>query len=241
MRAFYILMVILIVVGCRKTGPDFYSCADKAGLFTWSEPFVVSLDSIHNYKAFREIYNNISDTLNNCILPCGIIYNYKDSTFIPNPDSNYNIVVAAFSIVSKRCHADRAKPKMEIYLNSSDTIELISELKKTHLNINGANREFKQEMDDYFKALYNPTNFLGGYIHLVIPDSLDFNDHLLPCFKVILDSYKSVIEDYTKVQESCLCDTSIYARGKEITMHLRFGIMIDDLDFRKWEELMNRK
>jgi hypothetical protein len=234
MRAFLILIIVFITVGCKKTEPDFYYCANKAGLFSRDNAYAINLDEISNFKDIKDLVNEISDTL---LEPkaCGLIYNYADSIFAPHIDSKYNLTIESFILYPKGSHGDLAGPWMEIFI-SHDSVEIFNEMNGGHIKLHKSDVKIRKLINDYYYGAYCivKDGWTIKYIHIIIPDDLNFNDYLLPCFRMLLNSYKASIEKYTAKNETCICDSSIFKpHNIESTNFLRFGILIDDYDREK--------
>jgi len=234
MRKLTFLILILTLVSCSNTKNDFYLCAKKAGMFSRTKPFTISFDTIRSFSDFRKLSNSIRDTLSDCSLICGFVFNSKDSSFVPDLDTNNNIVIPAFDIISNHCNVDYFPPGIEIFMVSNDSVEIFHKPDNTTKKFSVNGEEFNKAIDSFYENVFQANQGLNlrNYINFVIPDTTDLNKYFLPCFRVLIRNYKNNYELYLTKHNLNMCDTSRFEWNSDLTQSFRFKLRLDDFDYR---------
>jgi len=204
-------------------------------MFSRIKPYTISFDTIRNFNEFRKLANTIRDTLSDCSLICGFVYNFKDSSFVPDLDTNNNIIIPAFDIISNHCNVDYFPPGIEIFMDSNDSVEIFHKPDNTTKKFYVNGEEFNKAIDSFYKNVFQANQGLNlrDYINFVTPDTADFNRYFLPIFMVLIRNYKNNYEQYLTKHNLNICDTSLFKWESDMTQSFRFKLRLDDFDYRK--------
>jgi hypothetical protein len=199
---------LFILLACNPDNSDFYYCANKAGLFSRDETFPLRFDTIKDLKSFKVLASTIRDTLQ-LMTPFGYIYNYADSSFIPNANPKYNLIIEGLIIIPKGSNINVSGPYLKVFI-SSDSVEIIDYFKNRHVKYIKTDTRIRSAFYDYFNSAYclEENKWKGKFIHIILPDSLNFDEYLLPYLRIALSSYKANVEKYLVKSEINICDSS---------------------------------
>lgn len=232
-----LLFSFLFFAGCRKSHQDFFSCAKEKGLFSSKGVIPISLDTIKTYRDFRKYGDRIRDTISNCEVIFGFVYNYKDSCFKPNKNDSYNVNIASLEVFSRHCFVDGVAPSVNIYLTRLDSITIYNRINNESYVGRYKMNSVRQKIDVYYDSVFNRLlkneSHSTAYIHIVVSDTIPFAECLLPTLKILLDSYSSHLTNYLQSNYKIdVCSLSTESLSKR-RGNLNFRILIDTFDNRK--------
>lgn len=233
MRVF-LLLCTLIFACCSDKKEDFFQCAKSAGLFSRENTYPVRFDNYRTFSDIKKLSRQIRDTLQD-MTPFGFIYNYADSSFIPNKDSIYNLIVEGILIIPKNHHVNMGGGYLILFI-TQDSLDIFNEFKNTHEKFYKDDPRIIKSLNAYYNTAYcDKENFWKPkYAHVVIPDSLDLNEYFLPYFRLMIRSYKQSIEKHTSMKNVSICDSSGYGKADyKIRGSIEFMMLIDDFDYER--------
>lgn len=225
---------MLASASCNPDRTDFYQCAKNAGLFSRENVFPIQFDTNITFSGIKILSNEIRDTLQE-YRPFGFIYNYTDSSFSPNVNPNYNLVIEGILIIPKNHHVNFSGAHLIIYV-TQDSIEIFNEFKNTHMLFHREDKRIRESIADYYNTAYCKieNKWKPKYTHVVIADSLNLSVHFLPLFRMMMSSYKHSIEKYAEMNNSNICDSSKFSTANYRTRGaIEFMVLVDDVDYEK--------
>ena len=231
-RLFTILISsCLLLTFCQREESNFILCGKQKGLFSFHGFHPVSLDTITNLETFYNKTKPLLDSSNQCSLDFAIVYNYNDSSFIRNPDSNRNILLPGIHVISDHCQEDRAVASLVIYLDKDDSILVQNRLLNNSEIINRDFNKLDKIVNDFYHYIYlNGKVKKHTYIRVVISSKDPFTGDFLKVWKILFKAYVQSIVKNFKTTKFDLCEND----QKLISFRdYQFRVLIDDFDYRK--------
>jgi hypothetical protein len=228
-----ILICILFLSSCANKKEDFFQCAKRAKVFSRENAIPIRFDTNKTFYDIKILSNEIRDTLQK-FTPFGFIYNYADSNFIPNADPTYNLIIEQILIIPKNSSVNISYADLILFI-THDSIEIFDEFKNTNLIFPKDDIRIRESINDYYHTAYckNENIWKSKYTHVVIPDSLNFDEYLLPYIRMMMSSYKQSMENYAFMNNVNICD-SMFLKGTFRTRGaIEFMVLVNDFDYEK--------
>jgi hypothetical protein len=176
------------------------------------------------------------------ILQYGLLFNCKDSSFIPSLDSFNNLIVPCFRINSNIFCNKTIKPELDLYLTKLDTLEIIMDNNVFVYKISTMSNDIKNYLDSFYLKKFSKTieykNKYKTWTNFCINDSFRFNDDFRVVFNIILSSYNKSLKDAIKknyAKEICNLDDK---KCRELIDFLHFRLYVNDFDIRKLQVMV---
>ena len=223
----------MFLSGCTNDKEDFYQCAKRAKLFSRENAFPIRFDTNKTFHDIKILSNEIRDTLQK-FTPFGFIYNYADSSFIPNANPIYNLIIEQILIIPKNSTVDVSYAHLILFI-THDSIEIFDEFKNINLRFHKDDSRIRESINDYYHTAYckKENIWKSKYTHVVIPDSLNFDEYLLPYIRMMMSSYKQSIKNYASMKNVSICDSLFYKSSFKARGAIEFIVLVNDFDYEK--------
>ena len=244
MKQIFVFLIIIALSSCKSKNGYFNGCELEKKLFEYRYIIPLRLDTILNLNEFQKFERAIKDTLE-FVSVYGMIYDFENQRFVPNPKTSKNLIIPAFEVIGERTHVDKPRPILTIYLTECDTIEFITKEESIHndtvisfkdrrttsMRISSNTSGIQNYLNEFFRLRYSKLNRSKEsfpWIYVCINDKYSFNEVFLPVFNILFNSYYNNTLNALKPNEICESDS---LKLESIVDSYGFKMFIDDLDF----------